>query len=217
MKKSNKTIDSNISPYQKEGNACSYQGFDEKNFDSKATYLQNNFVFIQKNQIKRRIESTNDNFTIAETGFGTGLNFLLTLQAYQKLQQDSLTNLAPLHFISVEKYPLSKVQLTKALSLFPQLAEHSSALIQNYPDTTSDKLEKSHQATFLNEQVCLTLIFDDAATGLSCLSSPKNGLVDAWFLEGSSADKPLGMWDESLFSQLAKIIKRTSDTDNIDG
>ena len=71
----------------------------------------------------------NDTITIAETGFGTGLNFLLTLEAYEKIETLSKKSLPSLHFISVEKYPLTLEELKSALSVLPELARFSQQLI----------------------------------------------------------------------------------------
>ena len=78
MKKSDKTITSSKLSYQKNG-APYCQRFDDIYFDTESGTEQSDFVFIQKNQIEIRLSKKIETFTIAETGFGTGLNFLLTL------------------------------------------------------------------------------------------------------------------------------------------
>ena len=68
-------------------------------------------------------------FCIAETGFGTGLNFLLTWQAWR----DSPSQ-PDLHYIAFEKHPLAKQDLERALSLWPALAPlMASELVDAYP------------------------------------------------------------------------------------
>lgn len=214
MKKSDKTDVTSKLIFQSDG-APYCQRFDDIYFESKSGTLQSYFVFIQKNQIKRRLQKSKQSFTIAETGFGTGLNFLLTLQAYQKAQleltqestQNSAKKLAPLHFISVEKYPLSKAQLVQSLSILPELKEFSDTLTENYPENSPTQYSENFQATFLNNQVKLTLVFDDAAQGLSSLSSPKGGLIDAWYLDGFSPAKNPDMWSKTLFTQIGRLSK----------
>jgi len=206
MKKPDKTNITSKLTYQKDG-APYCQRFDELYFDSEPGTLQSDFVFIQKNQIKLRLEAADKTFTIAETGFGTGLNFLLTLQAYQEIQQDSEREIAPLHFISVEKYPLSKEQLKQSLSIVPQLQDYAHSLVDNYPEVEPDAFPQEFQASFLNNQVRLTLIFDDAAQGLSSLKSLKQGLVDAWYLDGFSPAKNPDMWSKELFAHIGRLSK----------
>ena len=77
----------NTSPclsFKKDGSPYSEQ-FNDIYFDSESGYQQSEEIFVQGNQIPERVLTATDTFTIAETGFGTGLNFLLTLQAYQNL------------------------------------------------------------------------------------------------------------------------------------
>ena len=101
--------------YQQGGAPYSTQ-FNDIYFDSESGYQQSKQIFIDGNNISKRISQKNDIFVIAETGFGTGLNFLLTLQAYQKILHSSNGDeCAKLHFISVEKYPLTKSQLQPLL------------------------------------------------------------------------------------------------------
>jgi len=206
MKKPDKTNASSKLSYQEDG-APYCQRFDDIYFDSESGTVQSNFVFIQKNKIKHRLKTAAKTFTIAETGFGTGLNFLLTLQAYLETQRDSENKIAPLHFISVEKYPLSKEQLQQSLSILPHLQEFSRSLVASYPEAEPAQFEQRFQASFLNDQVHLTLIFDDAAQGLSSLKSSKQGLVDAWFLDGFSPAKNPDMWSKELFNHIGRLSK----------
>ena len=187
MKKPDKTDNSSKLANQEE-HIAACPGFDETYLDSQSSYQQHDLVFIDNNQIKYRLQEAKQTFTVVETAFGTGLNFLLTLQAYQNAQQASPTQLAPLHFISVEQCPRSKEQLVKSLSLLPQLQELALTLINSYPQCSVEQFGPEFQATFLNDQVRLTLLFDDAVKGLSLLRSSKNGLVDTWYLNGLSSE-----------------------------
>ena len=206
MNKPDKTNNSSKLSYQKDGTPYCKR-FDDIYFESESGYQQSDFVFIQKNQIVLRLQAAKQTFIVAETGFGTGLNFLLTLQAYQKAQQTSAVQLAPLHFISVEKYPLSKEQLVQSLSIFPQLQTLALLLINSYPDCPVEEFTQEFQTTFLNGQVRLSLIFDDAAQGFSSLKCSKKGLVDAWYLDGFTPAKNPDMWSKDLFFQIGRLAK----------
>ena len=59
------------------------------------------YIFLCHSDLPQRWLN-NRNFVISETGFGTGLNFLVTWQAWQKTNSSG-----HLHFISAEKFPLS--------------------------------------------------------------------------------------------------------------
>ncbi|MEJ1268187.1 hypothetical protein WDV93_16725 [Pantoea ananatis] len=57
---------------------------------------------------------------IAESGFGTGLNFLTLWQAFDSFQQHYPdAPLKRLHFISFEKFPLTQADLTAAHQHWP--------------------------------------------------------------------------------------------------
>ena len=121
----------NGSPYSKK--------FDDIYFDCNTGITQSKHIFIDGNNIVQRLRQAKANFIIAETGFGTGLNFLLTLQAYQQAQiaiqkipdSPEINNLT---FISIEKYPLTRSQLKHTLQSLPELTKESASLIAQYPE-----------------------------------------------------------------------------------
>ncbi|PKI18072.1 FAD-dependent 5-carboxymethylaminomethyl-2-thiouridine(34) oxidoreductase MnmC [Colwellia sp. 12G3] len=206
MKKPDKTDDSSKVSKQEE-RTLDRQPFDELYLDSQSSYQQNDLVFIHNNQIKRRLQEAKQTFTVAEIAFGTGVNFLLTLQAYQNAQQASSTQLAPLHFISVEKTPLTKAQLVQSLSLLPPLQELALTLTNSYPESPAEQFGKDFQTTFLNDQVRLTLLFDDADQALSSMNCSKHGLVDAWYLNDFSKGNNAELCSKNLLSQINRLSK----------
>ncbi|MEW6981734.1 bifunctional tRNA (5-methylaminomethyl-2-thiouridine)(34)-methyltransferase MnmD/FAD-dependent 5-carboxymethylaminomethyl-2-thiouridine(34) oxidoreductase MnmC [Colwelliaceae bacterium 6471] len=182
--------------------------FNDIYFDTKSGCQQSELVFIKSNNIYQRLLTEKNSFTIAETGFGTGLNFLLTLQTYHQVitelkNSEENAYLPALSFISVEKYPLSKAQLIQSLAIWPELAYYANLLTSQYPG----KPEKKCLLNFFDGQVKLQLIFDDAADALTKLKAPKTGIIDAWFLDGFSPAKNPDMWSESLFEQIARLSK----------
>lgn len=163
-------------------------------FSSDSGLEETRHVFLQHNRLQERWQALHaPHFTIAETGFGTGLNFLCAWELWRK----SATQDARLHFISVEKYPLSAGELQQALALWPQLAELSSALLQQYRMLAPGW----HRLEFDQGRVCLTLIIGDAQ---ECLPQIKAG-VDAWFLDGFAPAKNPEMWQPALFTQMARL------------
>lgn len=192
--------------FQKDGSPYSEQ-FDDIYFDSESGYQQSEEIFIGGNKISERLLTNTDTFTIAETGFGTGLNFLLTLQAYQNLLDEYPNKkLCKVHFISVEKYPLTKALLIKSLKTLPQLTYFTDLLIDQYPDIENTQ-DKSFKLNFFDGQVKLTLVINDASQGLANLKAGRNGLVDAWYLDGFSPAKNPDMWHEHLFAQIGRLSK----------
>ena len=198
--------------FQNDGSPYSTM-FDDIYFDTAQGTNQSECVFIEGNNIQARLANCSNKFVIAETGFGTGLNFLLTLKIFHQLQQSEslkrfeVAEKKSLHFISVEKYPLSKAQLIQSLKILSQLNEYSQQLIAQYPDTPKENVILN----FLNGAVTLQLIFDDATQGLSTLSAQKHhrhmAIVDAWFLDGFSPAKNPEMWQPKLFQQITRLSK----------
>ena len=107
----------------------------------------------------------------------------------------------------MEKYPLTKEQLVQSLSILPQLQSLALIFINSYPDCPVEEFGQEFKTTFFNGQVRLTLIFDDAAQGFSSLNCSKEGLVDAWYLDGFTPAKNPDMWSKDLFSQIGRLSK----------
>jgi tRNA 5-methylaminomethyl-2-thiouridine biosynthesis bifunctional protein len=192
--------------YQNDGSPFSYR-FNDIYFDTQSGYQQSKEIFIDGNNIIHCFLKENDTITIAETGFGTGLNFLLTLQAYEEARTLSKKTLPTLHFISVEKYPLSKKQLAQSLAILPQLNRYSCELIAQYPDNTETEKLTKFTAEFLNKKITLTVIIEDATAALTQLTTDKEGLVDIWYLDGFSPAKNPEMWAPELFNQIGRLSK----------
>lgn len=170
---------------------------------SKANGLEETrHVFLTHNQLEERWKSLapHTHFTIGETGFGSGLNFLAAWELWLKTAPDS----AQLHFVSAEKYPLQKSDLIKALALWPELNHLADQLIDSYPDFVGTGF---HRLNFMDGKIKLTLIIDDAAQGFSKLLATTHPLfirqgiiVDAWFLDGFAPSKNPQMWSDALFN-----------------
>lgn len=162
-------------------------------FSTDSGLEETKYVFLRHNQLKTRWENlTQSHFSVCETGFGTGLNFLCAWQLWRETAPKN----ARLHFISIEKHPLTLKDLTQSLSLWPGLSELSLALIQQYSSVT----EGWHRMMFDDGQVSLTLAIGDVNETLPLLKAN----IDAWFLDGFSPSKNPDMWQASLFEQMAK-------------
>jgi tRNA 5-methylaminomethyl-2-thiouridine biosynthesis bifunctional protein len=196
--------------------------FDDVYFSKNSGIDETRFVFLQHNGLPerwRQLENTAV-FTIAESGFGTGLNFLAAWQAWRVQAPADAT----LHFISVEKYPLGREDLSRALQLWPELADLSAALLAQYPPVDA---RGQHRLNF--GKVHLTLIYADAIEGFSQLlpiikpgphsnslaagfspykkASPyiNEGAIDAWFLDGFAPAKNPDLWTPELFNLMARL------------
>jgi len=172
--------------------------FQDVYYNSDNGLLESDYVFLQTNRLaKRWPDYANARFTIAETGFGTGLNFLLAA----KLWLDLAPNGAELHFISAEKYPLSPPDMTLAWQQWPTLKPFSDTLIAHYP-----KVLERGEVVLFNQRVRLSLLLGDASSAYQNLGQQQsNSSIDAWFLDGFSPAKNPDMWQDSLFQQMALL------------
>ena len=141
-------------------------------------------------------QDTAPHFTIAELGFGTGLNFLATWQLWQQSgQEKSRHKYQRLHYVSIEKYPLSKEQLRQALTHWPELADFSAQLVEKWPG----RVRGYHRLHFAN--VSLTLIHDDVSAALDSAALQ----ADAWYLDGFSPARNPEMWAPAILSRIGEL------------
>ncbi|MGH1429886.1 MAG: bifunctional tRNA (5-methylaminomethyl-2-thiouridine)(34)-methyltransferase MnmD/FAD-dependent 5-carboxymethylaminomethyl-2-thiouridine(34) oxidoreductase MnmC [Neptuniibacter sp.] len=155
---------------------------------------ESRFVFFDSNHVIPRA-AKNQLASIAETGFGTGLNFLITSTEWlHNVSKDG-----HLTYISVEKFPLSKPDLQKALEHWPEFSNLSTQLLDQYPIAC----EGFHTLSFADGRIKLILMFGDAAECYSKLHAE----VDAWYLDGFAPSKNPEMWSPELFEQIGRLSK----------
>ena len=149
-------------------------------------------VFLGGNDLPQSWQGR-ERFVILETGFGLGLNFLATWQAWQ---QDPL-RCRRLHFVSIEKHPFQRDDLARLHTQWPELAELSAQLVAQWPPLVPG----FHRLHFANDAVTLTLVFGDAADWLPQLSLA----ADAFYLDGFAPDRNPELWSEATFAQLRRL------------
>lgn len=169
--------------------------FDDIYFSREGGLAETEYVFMQQNGLPERWKNRKK-FVIAETGFGTGLNFLTTVLHWLKSTDANTCDNACLHYISFEKFPLRKADLVQALACWPELESVSGPLIENYPPA----VKGFHRISLFDHRVVLMLIFDDAAASLPQLHAN----VDAWYLDGFAPGKNEDMWSDDIFKHIAR-------------
>lgn len=173
--------------------ACKFQ---DVYFSTDNGLLETDYVFLQGNDLATQwLDADLQTFNIAETGFGTGLNFLCAA----KLWLETSPQQANLHFISVEKYPLSLQDMTTALNFWPQLKDIYKPFLTQYKSL----IIGNQSITLFNNRVQLTLLIGDAT---ECFSQI-NDKMDAWFLDGFAPAKNPDMWQVELFQQMKRLSK----------
>ena len=127
------------------------------------------------------------NFTVAELGFGTGLNFLAAWQLWQQTRNPHQW----LHFVSFEGFPLDAEDARRALAAWPELRAFSDKLIDAWPERACGV----QRIVWPEDRITLTLHTGDISETL-----PQSELhADAWFLDGFSPAKNECMWSEALW------------------
>ncbi|TMU80218.1 bifunctional tRNA (5-methylaminomethyl-2-thiouridine)(34)-methyltransferase MnmD/FAD-dependent 5-carboxymethylaminomethyl-2-thiouridine(34) oxidoreductase MnmC [Pseudomonas fluorescens] len=169
--------------------------FDDVYFSDQSGLDETRYVFLEQNRLAERFAAlpADGRLVIGETGFGTGLNFLC---AWQLFEQHAVAG-ARLHFVSVEKYPLSPADLQRALALWPELKPLADQLLTHYVAIH----QGFQRITLANGRVTLTLLIGDALEQLPQLDAQ----IDAWFLDGFAPAKNPDMWTAELFVELARL------------
>jgi tRNA 5-methylaminomethyl-2-thiouridine biosynthesis bifunctional protein len=166
--------------------------FDDVYFSAADGLAETKHVFLQGNGLPERWKGRSQ-FTIAETGFGTGLNFLAAWKLFRETKEAG----AHLDFISVEKFPLNAGQIADYLSGWnDELRYEMEILRARYPAETKDA-----QKIFMDESVTLTIYFDDVNTALPLMQQK----VDCWFLDGFKPASNPDMWTHAVFQNMARL------------
>lgn len=134
-------------------------------------------------------------FTIVETGFGLGLNFLATWQAWRTDPH----RCRRLYFVSIEKHPFEREALTALHARYPEFIQLAVPLQAAWPQLVPG-LQRRH---FDNGRVTLTLAFGDIATVLPQLRVG----ADAFYLDGFAPERNPEMWSPRMMKALARLAK----------
>ena len=186
--------------WSKEGVPVSRE-YDDVYFNTENGMQEIEHNFIECNALEARFAqlAVNETFTIAETGFGSGLNFLRCLELWKQVASQS----SKLHFISFEKHPMALEDLIQAHQILPvhrsMLIQQAKALQNQYPFT----LPGWYDLFFFQGQVRLTLWFGDVQKGLPEIDLTTK--VDAWFLDGFAPVKNPDMWQPFLYQHMARL------------
>ncbi len=186
--------------------------YDDVYFSAQDGLAETRHVFLAGNGLSARFAALGGDFSIAESGFGTGLNFL----AAWKLFEETAPADAEMHFISFEKHSLSIDVIQDALAPWSNTATSENALSSNntFPCSEQDDLlpqlrimedqYKEEGGVFeLTDRVRLTLVVGDINEELPKLDAQ----VDAWFLDGFRPSSNPDMWTEVVFQNMARLSK----------
>lgn len=135
-------------------------------------------VFLRGNGLPGRLC---DGFRVAELGFGTGLNALVTARAW-----DGPGRVA---FTSFEAFPMARSDMARALAAFPALGPLRDDLLDQWP-----------AARMTLGALDLTVVTGDARQTLPAWT----GAADAWYLDGFSPARNPELWGPDLMAEVAR-------------
>ena len=153
-------------------------------------------VFINGTGLQNKLAG-DGNLIIAETGFGTGLNFLAVVS--EVIRRKSRKKI---DFISIEGCPPNKQQVSAALSVFPGLKNISRKLIRQWPR----RWLGVHHISFLDGQISLHLHYGQAEQVLPTLDF----FADIWFLDGFAPAKNPEIWSAEVIREVARLSAKNA-------
>lgn len=151
--------------------------FDDPYFSLDDGLAETGHVFLAGNGLPGRFA---DGFQVAELGFGTGLNFLVTLAAWRGAGVPGR-----LRFTSFEAFPMAAADMMAALAPFQALPV--AVLEAGLPRIAGPDFE-------------LEVVVGDARQTVPAWQ----GRADAWFLDGFSPAKNPELWGEALLGAVAE-------------
>ena len=153
--------------------------FDDPYYSLDNGLAETHHVFLSGNNLPAQFV---DGLRIAELGFGTGLNFIATLEQWRKSRVEG-----KFHFTSFEAFPMTPTDMIKAYEQFPEIANIASEIaphLEKLLETGTLSLHDAH----------LHLITGDARETVSHWDAQ----ADCWYLDGFSPAKNPELWDGNL-------------------
>lgn len=151
-------------------------------------------VFIEGNRLADRWREQ-QRFSILETGFGFGLNFLATLRAWRA----DPVGPARLHYLAIERHPFCLADMEQLHARWPELAEVSRALLAHWPPLVPG----FHRLLLDHGHVVLTLVFGDISECIGQIDAGSG--FDAFYLDGFAPSRNPDMWAPSMLARLGRL------------
>ena len=161
--------------------------FREQYFSRENGLAESRHVFVAGNGLPNRFRH---GFQIAELGFGTGLNMLAALDAWNAHGVSGT-----LSYTGFEAFPLSVPDLARALEAFPEIRPLSPPLLESWA-----RCERKFRIGPMKVEV----IEGDARETVPVWT----GKADAWFLDGFSPAKNPELWEQELLRCVANKTRR---------
>jgi tRNA 5-methylaminomethyl-2-thiouridine biosynthesis bifunctional protein len=134
-----------------------------------------------------------DRITLRELGFGTGLNLLLTWEAWRTLP----TPRPRLHYQAIEGYPLGADEMAPLLAA----AGAPVALVQRLLDRLPPPQPGFHSVP-LEDGFSLILAQGPVETMMGAFGDSQ---ADIWFLDGFAPDRNPDMWSPTILARIGAL------------
>nr|WP_316642056.1 tRNA (5-methylaminomethyl-2-thiouridine)(34)-methyltransferase MnmD [uncultured Roseateles sp.] len=147
-----------------------------------------------------------DDFTVLETGFGLGLNFLSTWAAWETDPQ----RCDRLHFVSVEAYPVAAADLLRSVESLAAMDDDQAPLLARVQALAAEVAAAWHEWTpglhklvFAEGHMHLTLAVGQVLPMLEQLSCR----ADAVYLDGFTPGLNPDMWSAETLAAMARLCQ----------
>lgn len=133
----------------------------------------------------------NDKIVVGESGFGTGINFLILAKKIANTDKK-------LHYVSIEKNPIPK-DILKQIYTNLSLEKFFFDFLEIYPNEFINGIYRIN----VNKNIILDIYCGD----IRSIFRELNFLADFWFLDGFSPAKNPEMWDLETLENITKLLK----------
>lgn len=168
--------------------------YEDVYFSAEDGLAETRHVFLEGNELAQRFAALKPGavFTIGETGFGTGLNFLAAWRLF--------VNHAPrgthLEYVSVEGFPLNADTMRRVLRPFREEINLGALTRQWGPVWPG-----THRFGFTKGRVRLMVRVGEVSEMLAGIEAS----INAWFLDGFAPSRNPAMWCDAVFEQVARL------------
>jgi len=172
--------------------------FEDVYFSADNGVAETEHVFLRHNQLFQRFAQCGDseNLVIAETGFGSGLNFLVSVKHWLQTAKGQ----SCLYYYAIENTPFRPEDLARAHQQWPALQPVAAELQRQYQAAS----QGFHLFELFDGRVKLILMLGEVETMLRQMQAA----VDAWYLDGFAPGRNPQMWCDGVFKQIARLSHR---------
>jgi tRNA U34 5-methylaminomethyl-2-thiouridine-forming methyltransferase MnmC len=157
--------------------------FDDPYFSLDSGLAETQHVFLAGNSLPQRLRA---GFSIAELGFGTGLNLIATAMICPPT--------VPIFYTSFEAYPLQSADMARALAHFPSTDVWAAPFLRAWEGAAGAI------RSFDLGPISVKVIIGDARGTLPNWA----GAADAWYLDGFSPAKNPQLWSPEILQQVVR-------------